>query len=208
MAFSLGLEQKVSDEMRHKFLCASSLHHSVCDFLKLKPRQLINILVRDEFVVMNDSFLKLTAHPTAHTHRVLPHSSHPATRWNNRLIVPVFLFSSMIFLRENCLLLVASAMLLWLASYWAVLGWSGRLLRLPLAPRSLYPWLVASRSLFYIVVLASWFSGHNGRCIEKRGANGSRDIFVISHLVSIFHLYFASFALCITFHFYSTMCVL
>ena len=80
MAFSLGLEQKVSDEMRNKFLCASSLHHSVCDFSKPKPRQLINILVRDEFVVMNDSFLKFTAHPTAHMHRVLPHSSHPATR--------------------------------------------------------------------------------------------------------------------------------
>ena len=55
MALSLGLQQKVSDEMRHKFLCASSLHHSVFDFLQPKPRKVIGILVRDEFVVINDS---------------------------------------------------------------------------------------------------------------------------------------------------------
>ena len=79
MALSLGLEPKVSDEMRHKFLCVSSLHHSVFDFLKSKPRQLIGILVRDEFVVINASLLQFPAHPTAHTYRVFPHSSHPAT---------------------------------------------------------------------------------------------------------------------------------
>ena len=61
----------ISDEMLHKFLCASSLHHSVFDFLQPKPRQFIGILVRGEFVVINDSLFTFTAHPTAHTWRVL-----------------------------------------------------------------------------------------------------------------------------------------
>ena len=39
-------------------------------------------------------FFKFTAYPTAHSYRVFPHSSHPATDWNNKLIV--FLFSSMV----------------------------------------------------------------------------------------------------------------
>ena len=55
MALSLGLEQKVSDEMWHKFLSGSSLHHIVFNFLQPKPRKLIGILVRDEFVIINDS---------------------------------------------------------------------------------------------------------------------------------------------------------
>ena len=80
MALSLDLEQIVSDEMQHKFLCASSLHHSVFYFFQPKPKQLIGILVRDEFVVINDSLFKFTAHPTAHTYRVFPHSRHSATR--------------------------------------------------------------------------------------------------------------------------------
>ena len=67
MDLSLGLEQKVSDIMRLKFLCGSSLQHSVFDFLQPKARQLIGILARAEFVVINDSLLKFTAHPTAHT---------------------------------------------------------------------------------------------------------------------------------------------
>ena len=55
MALSLGLEQKVPDEMRHKFLSGSSLHHSMFNVLQPKPRQLIGTLVRDEFVIINDS---------------------------------------------------------------------------------------------------------------------------------------------------------
>ena len=78
ISLSLGLEQKVSDEMRHKFLYASS-HHSVFNFLQPKPGQLIGILVHDEFLVINDSLLTFTTHPTAH-----------------RLTIPVFSFSSML----------------------------------------------------------------------------------------------------------------
>ena len=76
----------MSDEMRHKVHCASSLHHSVFDFLHPNPRKIIGSLVRDESVVTNDSLLKFTARPTVHTYRVFPHNSHPAMRGNNKLI--------------------------------------------------------------------------------------------------------------------------
>ena len=68
MAVSLGLEQKVSDETQHKFLCASSsLHHSVFVFSQARPRQSIGVLVLDQVFAIK--------HPTAHRYRVLPHSS-------------------------------------------------------------------------------------------------------------------------------------
>ena len=58
MALSLGLEQKVPDEMRNNVPCAASLHHSVFKFLQPPPRQLISILVRDEFVIIKDSAIR------------------------------------------------------------------------------------------------------------------------------------------------------